>query len=199
MKKPLLLGGAIIVLLGGIYYVAVARQGHHIGHVMTYEETAPESTSMGDGAGHAGHSMNMASDRGFLEHMIPHHQEAVDTATQVLERGATTPEIKALAETIVATQTAEINDMKAWYEAWYGEAYTPQPYTPMMRDLSSLSGKELDKAFLEDMIEHHLMALTKTQEAASLMQKSETKELAQSIAESQSNEVVVMRTLLKQL
>ncbi len=38
--------------------------------------------------------MVVSSEKEFIEEMIPHHQEAVDTAKQVLARGATTPEIK---------------------------------------------------------------------------------------------------------
>jgi uncharacterized protein (DUF305 family) len=200
MKKQQIIAGAIILILAaGVYYVATAKNRKAIGTMMTYEETAPENTSMGDGAGHAGHTTQTASDQSFLEHMIPHHQEAVDTAKQVLARGATTPEIKTLAENIVASQEKEVTDMKRWYKTWYKKEYVAQGYTPMMRDLSTLSGKDLDRAFLEDMIEHHLAALTKTQEAAAFLQQAETKELSKVIAETQSNEVVTMRTILKQL
>lgn len=200
MKRQTILGGvALILLAGGVYYVATADSRNTIGHMMTYEETSPENSSMGDGNGHQGHTMQTASDRAFLEHMIPHHQEAVDTAKQVLERGATTPEIKTLAENIVSAQEKEIADMKRWYKTWYGVEFEAAEYTPMMRDLTALSGKELDKAFLEDMIEHHLAALTKAQEVSAGIEHSEVRNLTKNIAETQSSEVVTMRTILKQL
>lgn len=48
----------------------------------------------------------------FLTHMIAHHEGAIDMANDVL--GTTeNPEVKALAEEIIATQTAEIAEMKA--------------------------------------------------------------------------------------
>ena len=37
-------------------------------------------------------TMLVESEREFIEEMIPHHQEAIDTATEVLERGGTTSE-----------------------------------------------------------------------------------------------------------
>lgn len=44
------------------------------------------------------HSMMMVeSEREFIERMIPHHQEAVNTAKEVLIQGGSTVEIKKLA------------------------------------------------------------------------------------------------------
>ncbi|HEY9658217.1 MAG TPA: DUF305 domain-containing protein, partial [Allocoleopsis sp.] len=57
-------------------------------------------------------------DRAFIEEMIPHHQMGVMMAQMVLMRGDR-PEIQALAQSIIDTQTAEINQMQQWYQAWY--------------------------------------------------------------------------------
>jgi len=111
------------------------------------------------GMGQMDHMMTMmvSSEREFIAGMIPHHQEAVDTAREVIARGGTTPVIKQLVENIVTAQEAEIAEMKVWYETWYKEPYKDNgTYSPMMRELSTLSGKELDRVFLEDMIMHHM-------------------------------------------
>jgi uncharacterized protein (DUF305 family) len=53
------------------------------------------------------------ADRDFVLSMIPHHQGAVDMAKIVLAHGKD-PEIRRLAESIVASQEAEIRQMKEW-------------------------------------------------------------------------------------
>lgn len=143
------------------------------------------------------HGMMMVlSEKEFITEMIPHHQEAVDTAKQVLARGATTPEIKALMENIVAAQEKEIADMKSWYEMWYGVPYQPSgTYRPMMRDLSKLSGIELDKVFLEDMVMHHMGAIMMAHSVQGYITHNEVQNLTKAIIETQSNEIQLMRQL----
>lgn len=143
---------------------------------------------------------SVATERGFIESMIPHHQEAVATAKQVVARGGTTPEIKKLAGEIISAQEKEIADMKTWYKAWYGKDYVDdKSYKPMMRSLTSLSGAELDKAFLEDMIMHHMGALMMAQAVAPYTEHAEVRTLIEGIAETQSSEIITMRIILKQL
>ncbi|WP_299321758.1 DUF305 domain-containing protein [Parasphingopyxis sp.] len=66
------------------------------------------------------HDMGTASDdpdETFMRMMIPHHQGAIDMAEIVLEHG-TDPETRALAETIIESQSAEIAQMQAWLERY---------------------------------------------------------------------------------
>jgi uncharacterized protein (DUF305 family) len=124
------------------------------GSLMHHENTTSDMGMM-NGMDHS--MMMVESEREFIEGMIPHHQEAVDTAKEVIERGGTTAEIRELVENIVIAQEREIADMKAWYKDWYGEEYVDNgDYMPMMRALDTLSGAPLDRVFLEDMIMHHM-------------------------------------------
>jgi uncharacterized protein (DUF305 family) len=59
-------------------------------------------------------------DRAFIDEMIVHHQGAVRMAEAELASG-TDHHAKALAEEIVAAQSAEIDQMNAWRVDWYGE------------------------------------------------------------------------------
>ncbi len=148
------------------------------------------------------HSMMMVkSEREFLKGMIPHHQEAVDTAKEVIARGGSTPEIKKLAEDIIAAQEKEIAMMKEWYQAWYGEAYVadPKDYKPMMRDLSTLRGAALDKVFLEDMVMHHMGAIMMAQSVQPYLENQEITDLTKAIMETQTAEIELMRQMLKTL
>ena len=52
-------------------------------------------------------------DTDFLRAMIPHHQGAIDMARIVLEHG-TDPEVRKLAEAIIAAQNGEIAFMQDW-------------------------------------------------------------------------------------
>lgn len=162
--------------------------------VATNNTTATGMGMMG-GMGHGG-MMMVTTEKEFLTEMIPHHEEAVVTAKEVLARGATTPEIKTLVEGIITAQEKEIADMKAWYEAWYGTPYTPSgKYEPMMRDLTKLSGVELDKVFLEDMIMHHMGAIMMAHSVEGVTEHKEVETLSQNIITSQSKEIQLMRQL----
>lgn len=66
-------------------------------------------------------------DKAFIEEMIVHHQGAIDMAT-LADTNARHTEIKQLSSAIVAAQQREIDQMKAWQEAWgYNQTSEPEP------------------------------------------------------------------------
>jgi uncharacterized protein (DUF305 family) len=58
-----------------------------------------------------------AFDKQFISTMIIHHQGAIDMANQAKSQ-AKHDEIKAMADDIIAAQTKEIDQMKAWQTQW---------------------------------------------------------------------------------
>jgi uncharacterized protein (DUF305 family) len=115
-----------------------------------------------NGIGNNGMGMWSGSEFDYLTQMIPHHEEAIEAA-QVLERGTGRNAMRRFARMIVETQTAEVNQMRRWLAARYAGRDTRVAYRPMMRDLSALRGDALDRAFLDDMIPHHQMAVMMSQ------------------------------------
>ena len=96
---------------------------------------APRGTGMGTGmmggmmgSGMMGGAMggmmrqmhpNADLDLMFLQMMIPHHEDAISMANTALQQ-AQHPEIQTLAQAIVTTQTAEIEEMRGYLRDWYG-------------------------------------------------------------------------------
>ena len=144
--------------------------------------------------------MMVSSEREFIELMIPHHEEAIATAKEGSARGATTEAIRQLYENIIASQTTEVALMREWYEEQYGEPYEETgEYQPMMRDLTQLSGQELDRIFLSDMIMHHMGAIMMARSVQPHLEHEVLAELSANIIRNQSVEIVSMREMLRGL
>jgi uncharacterized protein (DUF305 family) len=133
---------------------------------------------------------DLESEFDYMVRMIPHHREAVESA-RILRDRTDRPEMAAFAEQIITTQSRETEQMRSWLSTWYPERDTDVDYTPMMRDYSGLSGGELDLAFLQDMIPHHMAAVTMSQQLLSQVdvEHSELEELAKSIRRTQMQEI----------
>jgi uncharacterized protein (DUF305 family) len=58
-------------------------------------------------------------DQRFLDAMVPHHEGALTMAKQ-LQTKTKRPELQKLAQAILTSQQAEIDQMKAWRKTWYG-------------------------------------------------------------------------------
>jgi uncharacterized protein (DUF305 family) len=141
--------------------------------------------------------MDFRDEFGYLTEMIPHHEEAITTA-KIVAANTKHPELKALAENIIQTQTEQVAQMKQWLAAWYPGRDTHVNYTPMMRDLTKLSGDALDRTFLEDMVPHHGWAVWSSQKLISqdLAQHPEVVPFATNIRDSQAAQI---HTMLGQL
>lgn len=144
------------------------------------------------------HMTPVTDEYTFLAGMIPHHQEAVDTALVVLARGRHA-ELQAFAWDIVKAQAAEIAQMQGWLERYHPDRDEEIVYAPMMRSQEGLAPAELELAFLEDMIPHHEMAVAMAEEllANGYARSPGVAELAQSIIASQSHEIERMRGWLE--
>ena len=144
------------------------------------------------------------SEFAFLAGMVQHHEDALEDARLAAER-SNRPEIRELAQDIIAAQDAEIARIEGWLAEWYPErdrAGAAQGLADMATpELENLSGDAFDRAFLEGMVMHHQMAV---QMADSLLQQDlvehdEVRTLAENIRESQTAEIRQMQGWLETL
>lgn len=151
----------------------------------------PQGSMMGQMMGSAA----VASEPEYLAEMLAHHQEAVAAARELARSDR--PQMRAFGESIVTTQTAQIEKMAAWLADWYPEQDAKVDYRPMMRDLSGLSGDRLDRTFLQDMIGHHMAAVMMSQHL--LWRGTDHEDVAQlagTIRDDQHAEIVQMQRWL---
>lgn len=145
-----------------------------------------------------GMGMQVRNEFDYLTRMIPHHEEAIVAAT-VLQSGTQRQEMRTFAASIIETQSAEVRQMQAWLAAWYPGRDTRVTYIPMMRTLTGLNGAALDRAFLEDMIPHHMMAVMMSQQflVANLADHGEIVPFARNIRDTQQDEIHTMTGWLR--
>ncbi len=156
------------------------------------------------GNGMMGDDMTGNMDQHFIEQMIPHHEDAITMAEIALEKSQR-PEIRNLANDIIRTQTAEIEQMKKWYKDWFESEISLVNHAQahgtmnmgMMGDSTDIDRLEnaepFDKAFIEEMIPHHQMAIMMAQMLERTTDRSEMKKLAQDIISAQTKEISEMR------
>ncbi|MDF1500348.1 MAG: DUF305 domain-containing protein [Anaerolineales bacterium] len=138
------------------------------------------------------------SEYEYLSGMIPHHEEAVAKA-RILREGTDRAEMREFAQSIIDVQTREIQQIEEWLARWYPDQPARADYQPMMGDYSGMSGDELDVAFLEDMIHHHMAAVMMSQQllVSGLAEHDEVAGLAGDIRDAQLREIRLMSDWLE--
>lgn len=140
------------------------------------------------------HSSMVTSEEAFVVNMIPHHQEAVDTARLVVARGES-PELRKLAQAIITAQEKEIAMMQKWSKDW-NYTTVKSSYQNMMGDGTKLSGKALDTWFLQGMIMHHMGAVQMADSVLKLDARKEVSDFAREVIRVQSEEIAQMKLML---
>ncbi len=144
-------------------------------------------------------------DLRFIDGMILHHQGAIAMAQAVLQNSQR-EEMKQLAQAVVEAQQDEIDQMKAWRQAWYPNASTePVMYdaqmghtmamTPEMQAAMAMDGDlgkadaDFDLRFIDAMIPHHEGALAMAEQVLEKSDRSELRQVAQDILATQQVEI----------
>lgn len=143
-------------------------------------------------------------DRAFIDAMVPHHESALAMAQEAKDAGLAEPELVAIADAILATQQAEIDQMKSWRQDWFGsseidpdgadELGMSMEDMGMTGDSAALAeAEDVDAAFASAMIAHHQGAVAMAELALDRSERPEIRELAQAIVDAQTDEIERMR------
>ncbi len=221
MKTPLMKAWLLAMLLAVTFMLAACGSSgggqHGSGSAGDSEHGASEKTgggmagmdhsnmdhgSMGMGSGGMAREMVMEngkySDKAFIDAMVPHHQGAVEMAEVALQN-AEHERIRQLSRTIISTQRAEIEELKAIKQQEFGTSEVPMEMSAHemqmmgMTDPQALANRDpFDKAFIDAMIPHHQSAIEMAQVALEESDNPRIKELAGNIVSAQQREIEQM-------
>lgn len=144
-----------------------------------------------------------AADVKYVQDMIVHHQQALDMALLAPNR-ADSAKLKSLADRIKAAQGPEIQFMTSWLRELdqkvpdHHAAHDGMPgmATPQqMEALKAAKGKDFDRMFLQLMINHHLGAITMSEQVLAGGSHIRIEELAGDVSVTQAAEIRRMREM----
>lgn len=161
---------------------------------------------------------NTSPEAGFARDMTRHHAQAVDMGSIALDQAATV-EVRTLGTDIALTQQSQIGMMQQWLREWdLLPTGTEPPMTWMgeadmvvdglmpgmathdeMAQLREAEGLEVDRLFLELMIDHHLGGVHMDEAILELSDHPEVTWMAEAQLRVQASEIEYMRQLLEKL
>lgn len=140
-------------------------------------------------------------DLQFIDTMISHHEGGVAMAELAAQKAAR-PEIKAFGSTMVADQRAEVARMRFMRNQWFAAAPPAvnmnlpgmmESHDMSIDHMTSLSGPDFDRMFIDMMITHHEGAVAMSREALNRAGHQELKALAAEIIDKQESEIRKMK------
>jgi uncharacterized protein (DUF305 family) len=132
----------------------------------------------------------------ILEHMIPHHEEAVESS-KLAKIKTNDPKFIAILDNIIVVQSQEIADMQGWYKDWTNQEYSDKGvYARMMEGVDDYSGPSYDREWMQSMIFHHQAVIYMSRQGRNVIKEEKLKKLMENIITSQSAQVVEMENLI---
>jgi uncharacterized protein (DUF305 family) len=140
------------------------------------------------------------ADVGFLQAMIPHHQQAIDMARLVTGR-TQRPELVKLAARITTSQAAQLRRMQAWLTRWRQPAaanastqHDPSQLPGMLAEgqlerLQTLTGAQFDLGVVTMLRTHHSGAVKLAETELRAGASEEVKALTRKIIATQQREI----------
>ena len=185
---------------------------------MATPEASPATdgmTGMDMGTPEAGMDMDMSEmpfDQIYIDMMIAHHMGIIGLSQAALER-LTDERLIEIAESVIAAQSAEIDELRGYREMFYGDPepmpmdesmmeMMPQvmPATGMTDDMAFqmdpqaqvnafCAAQDPDVTYIDLVIPHHQMAITSSQLAVEEADNEEVRAFAQRVIDDQQAEI----------
>lgn len=158
-------------------------------------------------------------EAGFARDMTIHHDQAV-TMSMIAYQRATQLSVRTVGEDIAGNQQGQIGMMQQWLRDWGllpAGAAPPMSWMPNgaatlenglmpgmatpeeLAELRAATGVEVDRLFLELMIDHHLGGIHMVDGILAVSDHEEVRWLAQTQKNGQQQEINLMRRLLAEL
>ena len=142
-------------------------------------------------------------DQAFIDALVPHHEQAIEMATDAKAAGLSEPALVEIADAVIATQQQEIDQMKGWRGDWFGSG----TIDPSGADALGMSMDEMgmsdtpmdfgaeddvDGVFASMMVDHHQGAIDMAGLALEKAEHAEVTDLAKAIIVAQQGEIDVL-------
>jgi uncharacterized protein (DUF305 family) len=134
----------------------------------------------------------------FMTGMIDHHEMAIEMA-EICAVKAVDEQLRTLCQSILTTQSREIDMMQSWLEQWHAVTYQPMMKPGgqrMLERLTSLGGAAFEIEFIEMMIEHDEQAVTEARRCLDSADHTDLRILCENIIATQSAEIAMMERWL---
>jgi uncharacterized protein (DUF305 family) len=141
----------------------------------------------------------VTSDKTFIEYVIPHHIDAVESSQSLLQT-TTDPELKTFLTNVIANQGKEITTLKSYYKTWFNQEYAPNSNYQKMMKLDNKTGIEADQKYIQGMFFHHsgIIDIAKgVLTDSSYQYKSEILEFSRKIIKDQEFDNIILKNWLE--
>ena len=166
--------------------------------------------------------MAMEFDQMYIDMMIPHHQSIIAMAQAALTR-LQDERLREIAQAVIETQGTEIEQLREYRDAWYGDP-NPMPTDEAMMDameqmmlgmgdmesMAAMMDAEAlvaaycaaenpDVGFIDLTIPHHEMAIAASEAALEQATHPEIQEIAQEVTDAQQREIAELTEIRQDL